>query len=77
MLKKIIYIILLVAPILVLGQTTTENYVKKTTYLQPTQDGPVANKDDKVDNSELKKAKDRLQFLQKKCKRWMMIYILQ
>ncbi|MCH2197119.1 DUF6443 domain-containing protein, partial [Kordia sp.] len=47
--KKLIYIILLVAPILVLGQTTTENYVKKTTYLQPTQDGTVANKDDKVE----------------------------
>ena len=29
------------------------------------------NKDGKVDNSELKKAKDRLQFLQKKCKRWI------
>ena len=30
-----------------------------------------SNKDGKVDNSELKKAKDRLQFLQKKCKRWI------
>lgn len=47
--KKLIYIILLVVPMLVFGQTTTENYVKNTTYLQPTQDGTVANKDDKVE----------------------------
>ena len=29
------------------------------------------NKDCKVDNSELKVAKDRLQYLEKKCKRWI------
>lgn len=47
--KKLIYTLLLVVPMLVIGQTTTENYVKNTTYLQPTQDGTVSNKDDKIE----------------------------
>ena len=44
--KKLVYIIALLFPMLVIGQTPTENYVKTTTYLQPVDEGQEDNLDD-------------------------------
>ncbi|MFC4636451.1 DUF6443 domain-containing protein [Dokdonia ponticola] len=41
--KKFIITVLLALPAILVGQTTTENYVKNTTYLVPVQDGEQAN----------------------------------
>ncbi len=39
--KKLLYILVIVVPMLVIGQTTTENYTKTTAYQNETQDGNI------------------------------------
>jgi len=40
--KKLLYILLMIVPVLVIGQTTTENYTKTVSYQSETQDGNIA-----------------------------------
>lgn len=47
--KNLLSIIMVMLPILAVGQTLTENYIKSTTYNVETTDGQVTNAADKID----------------------------
>jgi len=48
--KKIIYVLIFCVPFFAMSQTQTENYIKTTTYKEPTQNGIVNNPNDKIES---------------------------